>query len=935
MEFAVLGPLVVAAGNGPVTIPAKQRAVLAALLLQANRVVSAEEIIEVLWDADPPAGARNTVQGYIKRLRRLLPEERVMTRPPGYLIEVREGELDLDRFAALREAGRAEADAGNWDKAAALLEQGLRLWRGEPLADVPSATLIRQEAPGLVEQRIQALDWRLEADLHCGRHDEVVPELRRLVSAHPLREQFWAKLMLALYRIGRQGDALKAFAEARSVLRTELGVEPGEELRRLHQQMLAADAALAGEHPGPQTAAVRKPGVSRPRQLPADVPDFSGRAVESATLSDLLLAQPAGHPGGGTVAVICGSGGVGKSALAVHVGHRVADGFPDGQLYAALGGSANPVRAADVLAMFLRDLGEPEASIPAAEAARAARYRSLLADRSMLVVLDDADCSAQVRPLLPGAGGSAAVVTSRGVLPELAGARQIELRGLGTDESRSLLAAMVGQKRCDADRGGTDAVLAACAGLPLAIRIAGARLAARPGWSITQLGGLLAGERRRLTELVAGDLAVRASFAVSYRALAAGDPAPAEVFRLLGVAGLPAIELPAVASLTGRPADLAAIALDALVDAHLLESPGPGQYRLHDLIRLYAAELAETGKGVTSDAAACRRLLTWYLRTLHASMSILDLPRDNLTLEPEAGAVPGLAFTAKHDAVAWLERERQNLTQLVKLARNNGEYRLCWQLAWLARFYSHWAGYWYDAVEIAQIGLAAATADGHRSAEAALLNGLGGAYWKLGQLEAARRAVERTLTLSQELGDLRGEARAQANLGLLEHRCGLVEQAIARFHWALAIDRKTGDLRGQALRLHNLGSTYLALGQPTVALENLEQALAIRQELDASGDEYDTLHSMGAALTELGRTTEAIECLEKALEICRDNGIRYGEGIALSALGDAYLASGRLTDAKMKWRHALDILAPLSAPEAEAVRKSLASPPRPRAHTFL
>ena len=421
MRFTVLGTLRATGGDATVVLPPKERIMLATLLLSAGQVVSVPALATAIWDDNPPSSARNTIQGLVKRLRQTLGPEsgRIVTRAPGYLIEVRPGELDLRDFYGLRERAREAAAADAWGPAAKLLREALTLWDGEPLCDVPSAYLQRTEVPRLAELRHDALLARIDADLRLGRHGAVTAELRGLVARYPFRERSWEQLMLALYRDGRQGDALAAYQQARQTLRSELGIDPGPRLQELHNQVLAGDPALAGG----DTAAARPGPVQRqrPRQLPAGLSDFTGRAEETRRLRDLLASPGGDRPGAVAIASISGPGGIGKTTLAVHVAHQVADWFPDGQLFVALGGATSPAAAADVLARLLRDLGVPEGDIPAAADERAARYRTAIADKKMLIVLDDAHGSAQVRPLLPGTGGSAVLITSRSAMAGIAG----------------------------------------------------------------------------------------------------------------------------------------------------------------------------------------------------------------------------------------------------------------------------------------------------------------------------------------------------------------------------------------------------------------------------------------------------------------------------------------------------------------------------------
>jgi DNA-binding SARP family transcriptional activator/tetratricopeptide (TPR) repeat protein len=916
VHFRILGPLRVTTGESRVTLPPKERTVLARLLLSAGEVVSVAALAEALWDDDSPPSARNTIQGHVKRLRQQLgpAPTRITTRAPGYLIEVHPGELDLHTFTELR----ARARKASTTEAAELLRQALDLWHGPPLSDTPSAALQRTEVPRLTELRVEALEARINADLDLGRHDVVTAELHGLVAEHPFRERFWAQLMLALYRSGRQSDALAVYQQARTTLLAELGIEPGHQLQSLHQQILSGDPALNDPALSNTTRGTARPAAI-PRQLPAGLPDFTGRETEAARLCELLVVRC--EPGSIPIATIAGQGGIGKTALAVHVAHEAATHFPDGQLFLTLGGATNPLPAADVLARLLRDLGVPNADIPAAEDERAARYRTLAADRKLLIVLDDARNSAQVRPLLPGSGGSAVIITSRATLADLAGAAFIELASLGTDESLALFTTIVGKQRAADDPEGTEDAVASCAGLPLAIRIAASRLATRPGWTTGQLATLLTSEQRRLDELSIGDTALRASFEVSYLALPAGPPDPARVFRLFGLTGLAALSLPALAALTGEPVAQTATAVATLLDAHLLESPAPGQFHAHDLLRIYAAERAASDETDGFRTDALHRLLAWYLHTLKACIDKLGNARKELSLEPLPPTVPAPDIGALADAVDWLSTEHWNLIQSVTLAASNGLHDLCWQLAWLMRYYFDWSGYWALQLGVSTAGLAAAEAMGNKAATAGLLNSLGVFQWRNGRLEEATEHYERALAIRREQGDESGQASLLANLGLVEVDRGLVVSAVNRFTEALAIHRKSGYRPGEANCLRNLGYAHQRAGQHDEALTHYRQALAIRTAHYPLHDQAATLHSIGELLVTMGRVDEAMEHLHESLLICQENNLRFGEGVTLASIGDGYQALGKADDARTAWRQAYAILTEVGAPEAAAIRE--------------
>ena len=681
MQFRMLGPLEVQVDGSWSGINApKWRTVLAVLLLQPGQVVSTDRLITEVWPEETPARATNLISVYVHRLRRLIadPEGKVLTtRAPGYQLLIDPEDTDAGRFARLAAEGRQALQASQFEQASAVLGAALGLWQGtRALTDVPPSTLVSAEASRLEESRIEAVQLHIQADLGCGRHAQVVGQLHRLLADYPLREELWALLMRALYRSGRQAEALEAYAQAREVIAEELGVDPSAELQQLYQRMLQADsgtppasrtpvpadspfatpvpaapvepapAGQAAEPPGEPGTQGAGPGPPLPRvaQLPADIPDFTGRSDQLRRLHDLLSGpgRP-DNPGAVVVAAVIGAGGLGKTTLAVHAAHRLRTHYPDGQLYANLqGASQNPAAPSDVLARFLRDLGMDPARIPVDPEERAAQYRTLLTDRRVLIVLDDAKDAAHVRPLLPGSASCAVLVTTRSRMPDLAGSRFVDLDVLELAEARAMFGTIIGPGRVEAEPAATDEVLTACAGLPLAIRIAGARLAARSGWSVQTIASRLSDERRRLDWLKTGDLAVRACFEVSFTSLprqpGSGAVDPAHAFRLLGTWQGSSIGLPAAATLVGQDEGGVADALEVLVDAQLLQSPAPDRYRFHDLLKAYAADRARREETAADRDEAIRRLLAWYLHTVDAVAHMVSPHRYQFEL-----AAPGLA----------------------------------------------------------------------------------------------------------------------------------------------------------------------------------------------------------------------------------------------------------------------------------------------------
>ncbi len=735
VNFGIMGAVRVQGSDGvPRAIPApRHRTLLAALLVSARRTVSVDALAEYVWDANPPKSARATLQTYVMRLRRRLGPDagaKIKTSPPGYLIDVAE-ELDLYQFEELRNAGVCAASEGAWERAAAAFRGALALWRGEPLADVTSDTLIRAECAQLSQSRLLVTERWAEAELRLGGAHDILPELSRLADANPYREGLHAHLTMALYQTGRRADALTVFRNARQGLIREFGVEPGPQLRAVHAMILADEQSLtpatltgtAVVRPDRQVPAGQH---ARPRQLPADIPDFTGRDDDVKRITDLLSAADDDSQAARLV-TISGCGGIGKTALAVHAAHLVSGHFPDGELYVnLLGATARPTATGSVLAAFLRALGVADSAIPACDDEKSAAYRTALASRRVLILLDDARDAAQVRLLLPGAGSSSIIVTSRRRLAGLSGARMFALEVLsGTDAAR-LFARVVGTQRVRAEPGASDGLVAVCGGLPLAIRIAAARLAANPGWMIAAFRQRLASasDDKALDEFTAGDLALRSCFDLSYLSLPRETGGPARTFRLLGLAGIPVFSPVAVAALTGEPEWAATAALAALADARLVECPAPGKYRLHDLIRLYAAERAADEESPGERSAAVRRLLEWYLRMADGAARAIDPFRP---WPPGSPAEAAGTFGTARSALQWCDSERPNLTAAIERASSLGMHDIASRLA-LALWIFAARTYAADWLRSHQTALVSVREPGDGQTAGGLLNSLGQAH---------------------------------------------------------------------------------------------------------------------------------------------------------------------------------------------------------------
>jgi DNA-binding SARP family transcriptional activator len=944
----MLGPLEVQTEKGWTEVSApKWRTVLAMLLLNPGQVVSTDRLIEEVWAGRLPSTASNLVSVYVHKLRRLMgdTEGRILvTHSPGYQLLLIADDLDAGRFAGFVAAGRTALSGGDPQRAADLLTQALGLWRGRALADVPLSALMSAEATRLEESRVEALELRIQADLACGRQAQVVAELRRLLADHPIREGLWALLMRALQSSGRQAEALAEYARAREVIADQLGVGPSAELQRLYQQILAADAGHeppdsvartgAGSpfadspftaaptrgpiQPAPSAAAAEP--LPRVAQLPADIPDFTGRADHVQNLRDLLSGpHRMDSPGAVVVAAVIGTGGLGKTTLAVHAAHLLRAQFPDGQLYAnMLGATQHPATPSDVLARFLRDLGVDPARIPVGEEERGAQYRSRLTDRRVLVVLDDAKDAAQVRPLLPGSASCAVLVTTRNRMPDLAGSRFVDLDVLEHDEGHALFAGIITSERADAEPEATDEVLAACAGLPLAIRIAGARLAARGGWTVRSMARRLSDERRRLDELKTGDLAVRACFEVSFSSLpgpaAPHGVDPAHAFRLLGVWQGLSIGLPAAAALLGQPEEAVADALEVLVDAQLLQSPAPDRYRFHDLLRAYAADraIAEETEDARQDAA--RRILTWYLHTVVAMARVVSPHRDQVSPgEPEPDCLP-LGFSTVDQALDWCEIERTNLVVATQQAARLGLHDIAWKLPVAALSFFNRRTYWEEWLVTHWVALDSARQATDQRGEAWVLNNIGMAFARQRREEGVGY-FQQALAIRREIGDRQGEAQAANNVAYASLLLRRFDEALGWLYLALDIQREVGHRFGEGVALNNLGEAFLELGRLDEAVDWLGQALTVYREIGARPAEGDTLSNLGKANADLGRIAEALDYLHQAEETHHAVGDRYGEAVDLKYLGEVHRLGGHTNEAARAWARALTIFETLGNDE--------------------
>jgi DNA-binding SARP family transcriptional activator/tetratricopeptide (TPR) repeat protein len=980
VEFRVLGPVEVHADGQQLPIRGPiQQGLLALLAVHANRVVASHQLLTSLWEPAAPAAARRSLQWHIWQLRRLLGSHahRLVYRAPGYLLRVEPGELDLERFQQLVDQGREALAAGDAEGASRLLAAALGLWRGPAFEDVEVAALAERRAR-LERRRLAVVEDRVQADLDRGRHTELAGELEGLVAAQPLRERLCGLLMVALYRSGRQSDALAAFRSLRERLVEQQAVEPGRPLQELQRQILTADPALdppAGT--GRRGRAPAAPQRLVPRQLPPDVASFTGREPELVQLEQALAA--AGEQGPVVISAIQGTGGIGKSALAIHAAHRLAAAgrFPDGQLYVNLQGATaglQPLAPLEVLGRFLRALGMEPAGVPGDLEEASAAFRSRVAGRRLLVVLDNARSVQQVHPLLPGTPSCGVLVTSRQTLASLDGARHLHLDVLAPDEAVQLLGRLAGGERVAAEPEATAEVAHCCGWLPLALRVAGARLAARPGWPVRALAERLADAQRRLDELQVAKSGVRASFAVSWEQLSSSDDpvdrAAAHAFSLLGTLDGPEVGIPVAARLLDQPEDAAEGALERLVDAQLLETPSPGRYRMHDLLRLYAREQAGQRHSEAERAAALTRALGFYVATVWQTLALLRRGDTRLARADDRWRTGGLEFPDEQPALDWLEAERANLLAAVRQAAATSGVppQIALQLGHALFGFFVVRGHWRDWVQVNQTALGVARRLDDRYAEGQTHNDLGLAYFRQGCYGQALACFQESLAIRRRLNDRKGLAGTLGNLGNLHERQGRHDEALACQRESLTISRELDDPHGQAISLSNLGNAYERLGdyqqarrcqQESLALFRrlgdrrgqanslanlgevhglqghydqarayLLESLAIRRELGDRVGQAHSLNELGIVDRRQGRHDEALACQRESLTIYRELDDPHGEAESLRELGMTLRALGLPGAAQEHWRQALAIFEQLRTTDAEQVRALLAGKAR-------
>ena len=924
VQFGVLGPVVVDQDGVRLEIRSvMRRTVLATLLLSANTTVTTQRLMTAVWGDAPPQAAVASLHNHVMRLRRELATvgARLRTVTQGYLFEVHDDELDVARFERL--CRTAAVTTGGWAAVSRGFAEALALWRGVPLADCATTVACEAQAHRLTELRLRALEGRIDADFQLGRHRDLIPELRALTDEYPLHEAFHSGLMRALHGVGRQAEALATYRRLRSVLVTELGVEPAIGVRRMHERLLADDG-VTGDHGSGEHAvgtrfdvAADRPG---PAQLPHDVLDFTGREAELATLIALLSA-PARPPGVVVVSALTGSGGIGKTTLAVHVGHAVRASYPDGQIYVDLRGSTGqPAEPGEVLARLLRALGADPSALPSTLDELAAAYRAALVERRVLVVLDDARDSRQVRPLLPGSSPAGVLVTSRDRLAGLAAAQSVNLDVLSEADGHALLRRIIGSARHRAEPAASDSIVRQCAGLPLAIRIAGARLLARPGWTLADFADRLSDARRRLDELTADDLGVRASFDVSYAALAAPGVtdgiAQARAFRLLSWFDGPHVTTLSAAAALDRSPLVTERLLEALVDVHLLQSPRMGVYRYHDLLRVYARERSEIEDTEEERESALVSLLDWTLHAINRTTSTMAPSRIRPLTRTPAPTWVFPALVGHDDCLAWFRAEDRNLTAAPRQAAGIGRHDLAWQLAFNLYNYLALDHPYDDVLAVLSLGLTSATKAADDKGRPALHNVVGIMRANQECYDDAAFHFGQTLAIRRRTGDTNGVAACLSNLGNLYRKMGRYEDAVAAFTEAITIGEQLGRLLSRCTGYSSLGELYLAQGRYEQARDALVIAVDAYTELGELHGTGEALSKLATAYAGLGDLDQAIATRRRALADIRAAGNRLQEAESLVALADDLERLDRGRETTEHLRSAAQILTYLGDPRA-------------------
>ncbi|MEV7216592.1 BTAD domain-containing putative transcriptional regulator [Kitasatospora cineracea] len=915
LRFQVLGPVQAWRGGAPLALGSpQQQAVLVALLLGEGRPVTTDDLVDGIWGDRTPPQAVAALRTYVSRLRSVLepnraartPSEVLVSMTDGYALRIPADALDLAVFERhVAEAAAARADGG-LRPAHDTLVAALGLWRGRPLAGVPGPYAETQRGR-LSERQLAVAEERCALALEIGLHADVVAELNSLSAAHPLRERLRELLMLALYRSGRQAESLGVYADTRKLLIDELGVEPGGGLSTMHARILAGDPELLAPSAAPPKAVEEPAAFVPPAQLPADVSDFSGRSKMVGELRDVLRA---GSGQAVVVTSLAGIGGVGKTTLAVHVAHSLRPDFPDGQLYVDLrGAGASPADPAVVLGDFLHALGAPDA--PDSLDQRAALYRSLLADKRMLILLDNARDAGQLRPLIPGVSGNAVMVTSRSRLAELPGAHLVDIEELTPDEALALFSAIVGAERVGAEPEAALQVVTSCGFLPLAVRIAAARLASRPRWSVSDLARRLADQRNRLQELQLGNLAVETTLGLGYAQL---RPEEARAFRLLALVDSPDLPLSAVAALLGAPEQEAEDLAEALVEANMLECFTPGRYRYHDLLRLYAQRQNAKLGDEEQQQAALLRLLDLLDATMQNALRVME--PDDRPVEPlHRAEAAGQAFPDNDTARDWLRSEVSVLLSAVEAAANAPLALLHPALDILQSLVSVTEEPPLAPRILAMLQAASVSSAAQQSASAlaCVYSALGQIHRIGGELAEAEKWFARSLAMQPTDRPTVFRLATANALAIVLFMAGRPAEALPFYEQARVIVSDLDAPINEARLLGNMARAYVGLDRHAEAEESARAAVAAARDSGNVPCLADTLYQLGVVLRSTGSPGEAAVHLREAHQLYRQHQHPIWEGYSLARLAACLLADGRFAAAAEAAEESLSIAQEIEA----------------------
>ncbi|WP_433124852.1 BTAD domain-containing putative transcriptional regulator [Micromonospora sp. CA-240977] len=930
MRYHLLGPVEVwsPAGERLALGTPMQVRLLAVLLSQPGSAWSIDQLVDELWQGRPPKTAAGNVKTYVWALRRALrspdvPDPAILAGATGYRLVLDGQTLDSVTFDDLAQRGYHALRQDRLSDALRAFEAALALWRGEPFAGLPGVGVVLSVRARLQEQRSSLLEEVADLHLRAGRHNELIEPLRTQIDGDPLRERPWEQLMVALARAGRRADALATYRQVRRVLSEEVGVEPGADLQRLHTSILRADreVSTSGARP-PQRPTPR----IVPRQLPAPPTLFTGRTRELARLTTLLLddSEPAG------TVVVTGTGGVGKTWLALRWAHDNRHHYPDGQLHVDLGGfgtaTQEAVPSAVVVRSLLPALGVKPLEIPAEPAAQFALYRSLTADRRLLVLLDNARDAEQVRPLLPGSSRCGVIVTSRHTLPGLVaeGAHTVALDLPSIPEARQLLVRRLGAQRAATQPAAVDELVSRTARLPLALSIVAARAAARPTFPLQAIADDLAVRRGGLAALATDDAAtdLRTVLSWSYRLL---SPDAARLFRQISLHPTADISAVAAASLAGAPPHLIRPTLDELTRANLLVEQSPNRFRCHDLLRAYGEELTDAHDSVVDSGEARTRVFDHYLRAALAAARLVDAghqPIDPLPL-PADGSAP--AFADHRSALAWFTIEQGALLAAVDDAAAHRFDAHAGQLAQALTPLLGRLSRWHDLRAVQAVAVEAARRRGEPRAEASAHRDSALASLHLGRYDAARRHLRSAMARYDRIGDRPGQASIHLHLAWVYDTEGNPRAALPHAEKALALSTGSDDRRGAAAALNAIGWGHARLDEHARAIAYCEQALALHEEVEDRVGSAHTWDSLGFAYQGLGAHPTAAACYQRALALYSGAQDQCGRAETLVRLGDAHRAVGDHDTSTNLWREALEIFDRVGHPQAGELSERLAT----------